>query len=212
MTKVWVVRTSHGFIDIQRYKTLPALNSQRNYYWRTEKGARQAFAEIEHRFPKMGPEYELWEADLVNINGMTWARPVGMVEKKTAQPKDRTLYIIPHDRTLDGDSAFTADSSTKLRWNGGMTVKELRDCCMVREVGYAIQDFMQIGELHEFYEMDLVKGGWVVNDDQLQFINEIWESDERGSDSALYRTNHLAKLYLERHCVKRIGRRILPRR
>ena len=85
-TNVWLIKTTHGFIDSMRYKTQTALMFTRNYFWKTEKGARQAFATIEDRFPKLGPTFELCAGTITEVNGsLDWryAAPVRLIDTKT---------------------------------------------------------------------------------------------------------------------------------
>ena len=83
-TKVWLINTTHGYIDHCRYKTVTALDKSRRCYWRTENGAAQAFANIERRFPKLGPTYELWEGVMaVYCSDWLHAVPVTRIDTKT---------------------------------------------------------------------------------------------------------------------------------
>lgn len=60
----WYINTTSGFIDVMRYKTVPARGAGRMYTWTTEKGALGAWEKVVGTFPKMGPEYQLWRGEL----------------------------------------------------------------------------------------------------------------------------------------------------
>jgi len=80
--KCWLIKTNSGFIDRCRYKTITALDPTRNYFWKTEQGARTAFETIQDRFPKLGPKYELWEGIIAESYGCLYAAPVAKLESK----------------------------------------------------------------------------------------------------------------------------------
>jgi len=81
---VWTIKTSQGFIDHCRYKTVTALMPTRRLFWRSEKAARKAFDNIQNRFPRLGPCYELFEATMTeSYPGWLTPEPIRLLDTKT---------------------------------------------------------------------------------------------------------------------------------
>lgn len=107
------------------------------------------------------------------------------------------LVAVLHDNTIEGDSEFYAPSlMSALRVKPDAALNEIIHLEIERETSgddYDDDDRKEYSEL-----MYNAKGAWLISEDTLRLIDEIWNELPIGSDGATYRTNAICKI-IARH-------------
>jgi hypothetical protein len=127
--------------------------------------------------------------------------------------KPPKLFALAHDCTLDGDSAFYAPDD-RIEFKEGQTIRDVRLALHERRVKLDTGDEKIspallrdiIDETNETYTNE-IKGAWVVTEDTIELLKEIWEAIDPGNDSATYRANHLCKHMAKKFAIKTLGRK-----
>jgi hypothetical protein len=116
----------------------------------------------------------------------------------------RKLFVMPHDGTWDGESAFYYPDSA-LPYKHGMTLEDVRTAYVKQQLGDNKQNPFCDPTDYVQQEAAEMKGAWILTQATMDILHEIVEAADPGSDGAVYRCNTICKRVSQRLAVRVLG-------
>ena len=141
-----------------------------------------------------------------HVQTMAFAKTV---EKILGKPK---LFAIIHDETFDGDSIFCCPSD-RVEFTEGLTILNIKKAFIDKMILEEGGEPLEKGELttvevrnisDQVLETYDVKGAWIVDEDTLRILEQIWDATKSGAD---HQTNHCAKKIVHMLAIKMLGKK-----